>query len=80
MVKKKLPVRWSPKAKQRLDGIYDYIAKDSVSAARYVKKALTNWAELWATFLKNTPERNPWLMNQKTIGQYQNGDTNSFMR
>ena len=30
MVKKKLPVRWSPKAKQRLDGIYDYIAEDSV--------------------------------------------------
>ncbi len=40
MVKKKLPVRWSPKAEQRLDGIYDYIAGDSVSAARYVKKTL----------------------------------------
>ena len=40
MVRKKLPVRWSPKAKQRLDNIYDYIAKDSVSAARYVKKSL----------------------------------------
>ena len=40
MVKKKLPVRWSPKAKQRLDGIYEYIAQDSVSAARFVKKFL----------------------------------------
>lgn len=40
MVKKKLPVRWSPKAEQRLDGIYDYIAKDSVSAAKHVKKTL----------------------------------------
>lgn len=27
-------------AQQRLDSIYDYIAKDSVSAARYVKKSL----------------------------------------
>ena len=40
MVKKKLPVRWSPKALQRLNDIYDYIAGDSVSAARYVKKSL----------------------------------------
>ena len=40
MVKKKLPVRWSPKAEQRLDGIYDHIAEDSVSAARHVKKTL----------------------------------------
>jgi plasmid stabilization system protein ParE len=40
LVKKKLPVRWSPKAEQRLNGIYDYIAQDSVSAARYVKKSL----------------------------------------
>ncbi|MFO7669882.1 MAG: type II toxin-antitoxin system RelE/ParE family toxin [Bacteroidales bacterium] len=40
MVKKKLPIRWSPKAEQRLDGIYDYIAEDSVSAARNVKKTL----------------------------------------
>ncbi len=40
MVKKKLPVRWSPKAEQRLDGIYDHIAEDSVSSAKYVKKSL----------------------------------------
>lgn len=40
MVKKKLPVRWSPKAKQRLDSIYDHIAEDSVNAARYVRKSL----------------------------------------
>ena len=40
MIRQKLPVRWSPKAKQRLDSIYGYIAEDSVSAARYVKKSL----------------------------------------
>jgi len=40
LVRKNLPVRWSPKAKQRLDSIYNHIAKDSVSAARYVKKSL----------------------------------------
>lgn len=40
MVKKKLPVRWDPVAKQLLDEIYDYIAQDSVSAARHVKKSL----------------------------------------
>ena len=40
MVRKKLPVRWSPRAKQRLDSIYDFIAEDSISAARYVKKSL----------------------------------------
>ncbi len=40
MVRKIIPVRWSPKAKQRLDAIYSYIAEDSESAARYVKKSL----------------------------------------
>jgi len=40
LVKKKLPVRWSPKAEQRLDGIYDHIAEDSASAAKYVKMSL----------------------------------------
>lgn len=40
MVKKKLPVRWAPKAKQSLDEIYDYIAEDSVDAAKRVKKSL----------------------------------------
>lgn len=45
MVKKELPVRWSPKAKQRLDGIYDYIAEDSVSAAKHVKRTLSQMAK-----------------------------------
>ena len=40
MVRRKLPVRWSPKARHRLSSIYDYIAEDSVGAARYVKKSL----------------------------------------
>lgn len=39
-MKKKLPVRWDPKARELLDEIYDYIAADSVDAARYVKKSL----------------------------------------
>jgi plasmid stabilization system protein ParE len=40
LVKKKLPVRWDPKAKEILDEIYDHIAEDSVNAARHVKKSL----------------------------------------
>ncbi len=39
-MKKKLPVRWDDKAQESLDGIYDFIAEDSVSAARHVKKTL----------------------------------------
>lgn len=42
MVKNKLPVRWDPVAKQLLDEIYAYIAQDSVSAARHVKKSLVH--------------------------------------
>lgn len=53
MVKMKLPVRWSPKAKQRLDGIYDYIAEDSVSAAKHVKMTLSQLAKS----LGNFPEK-----------------------
>lgn len=44
MVKKKLPIRWDRLAKKHLDCIYDYIAEDSVSAARRVKKALIKLA------------------------------------
>lgn len=54
MVKeKKLPIPWDNKAKENLDRIYDYIAQDSVSAARYVKK---NLVEL-ASSLKDFPEK-----------------------
>ena len=42
--KKKLPIRWDRRAKENLDHIYDFIAQDSVSAARYVKKELVNLA------------------------------------
>ena len=38
--KKKLPIRWDRRAKENLDHIYDFIAEDSVSAARYVKTEL----------------------------------------
>ncbi|MDO9257582.1 MAG: type II toxin-antitoxin system RelE/ParE family toxin [Bacteroidales bacterium] len=40
--KKKLPIRWDRLAKDNLDAIYDYIAEDSVLAARKVKKELVN--------------------------------------
>lgn len=41
---KKLPIRWDNKAKENLDGIYDFIAEDSITAARYVKKSLVELA------------------------------------
>ncbi|MBS3771807.1 MAG: type II toxin-antitoxin system RelE/ParE family toxin [Bacteroidales bacterium] len=44
MVKKKLPIRWDRKAKEHLDEIYEYIAEDSIDAARYVKKKLIELA------------------------------------
>jgi plasmid stabilization system protein ParE len=37
---KKLPIRWDRLAKDNLDAIYDYIAEDSVLAAKKVKKEL----------------------------------------
>ena len=42
--KSKLPIRWDKQAKENLDNIYDYIAKDSVVAARNVKKELVKLA------------------------------------
>ena len=80
MVKKKLPVRWSPKAEQRLDGIYDHIAEDSVSSAKYVKKSLIQLGGSLGHFPKKKPERNTWLKCRETIGLYQNGGTSSFTR
>jgi plasmid stabilization system protein ParE len=40
----KLPIRWDKQAKENLDNIYKYIAEDSVTAARNVKKALIKLA------------------------------------
>ena len=42
--KKKLPIRWDRLAKKHLDGIYEYIAEDSIFAARKVKKELIKLA------------------------------------
>lgn len=42
--KKKLTIRWDRLAKDKLDAIYDYIAEDSVLAARKGKKELVNMA------------------------------------
>jgi len=41
---KKLPIRWDKQAKENLDQIYDYIANDSLTAARHVKKSLVKLA------------------------------------
>ncbi len=41
---KKLPIRWDRLAKENLDAIYDYIAQDSVPAAKRVKKELIKLA------------------------------------
>ena len=64
MVKKKgLPIRWDNKAKENLDRIYDFIAEDSVSAARYVKKNLVKLAHS----LNDFPEkysREEYLTNE----------------
>ncbi len=42
--KRKLPIRWDRLAKDNLDKIYEYIAKDSITAARKVKKELVELA------------------------------------
>jgi plasmid stabilization system protein ParE len=42
--KKKLPIRWDRLAKENLDQIFDFIAVDSVTAARKVKKELIKLA------------------------------------
>lgn len=40
VTKDKLPIYWDKFAKNNLDAIYDVIAKDSVTAARRVKKEI----------------------------------------
>ena len=40
VTQKKLPIHWDIQAKENLDAIYDYMAEDSVLAARKVKKKL----------------------------------------
>lgn len=50
---RKLPIRWDKLAKQNLDNIYDYIAKDSIIAARKVKKELVRLA----SSLNDFPEK-----------------------
>lgn len=42
--KKKLPIHWDRLAKDNLDDIYSYIAEDSLTAARMVKKELVKLA------------------------------------
>lgn len=53
MSNKKLPLRWDRLAKDNLDAIYNYIAEDSILAARKVKKELVNMA----SSLNNFPEK-----------------------
>jgi plasmid stabilization system protein ParE len=51
--KRKLPIRWDRLAKKHLDNIYEYIAQDSVTAAKRVKKELI----LLAHSLNDFPEK-----------------------
>jgi plasmid stabilization system protein ParE len=55
VTKGKLPVRWDRTAKSRLDAIYDFIAKDSETAARKVKKALVHLARSLGEFPEKFP-------------------------
>ena len=74
MVKrKKLPIIWDVQAKENLDGIYDYIAQDSIPAAKNVKKSLVQLIKS----LNDFPEkysREEFLAEEPEItGQCQNG-------
>lgn len=40
VAKKKLPIYWDRLAKDNLDGIFNFIAEDSIAAARKVKKEI----------------------------------------
>lgn len=51
--KKKLPIRWDRLAKDNLDNIYSYISRDSVMAARMVKKELIKLAHSLNDFPEN---------------------------
>lgn len=62
---KKLPIRWDRLAKNNLDEIFEYIAEDSITAARKVKKelvklahSLNDFPEKFSVeeFLANEPE------------------------
>ena len=50
---KKKNILWDIKAKESLDFIYEYIAKDSLQAAKYVKKELV----LFIATLYQFPEK-----------------------
>ena len=52
---KKLPILWDKKAKDNLDNIYDYLAEDSIVAARYVKRELIKLTNS----LNHFPEKYP---------------------
>lgn len=51
----KLPIRWDRLAKDHLDAIFEHIAKDSIPAAKMVKKELINLAHS----LNDFPEKFP---------------------
>ena len=55
MKKKKPSILWDKKAKDSLDQIYEFIAMDSVEAARYVKRELIRLAGS----LNDFPEKYP---------------------
>lgn len=55
VAKRKLPIRWDRLAKDHLDAIFEYIAEESVPAARKVKKELIKLAHS----LNDFPEKYP---------------------
>lgn len=54
--KKKLVIKWDEFAVQNLNDIYDYIALDSVSAAKYVKKSIILFVKKLADFPEKYPK------------------------
>ena len=51
-MEKRLPIKWDKKAKENLDKIYHYIAEDSESASRHVKRELIKLAQSLNDFPK----------------------------
>ena len=56
MKKKRLPIKWDEFAVRNLNAIYEYIALDSVAAARHVKKSIVLLVRKLADFPEKYPK------------------------
>ena len=56
MKKKRLPIKWDEFAVRNLNAIYEYIALDSVAAARHVKKSIILLVRKLADFPEKYPK------------------------